>query len=513
MLKKRHKKFNKETRRNNGYDIQTSEHLSQNVKSVRNIIGESDDVIQRELTIGHRVPAVLFYIEELCDEKKLEENVIKPLVQLSDKEMSTLFTDKGLEYIQKEVLTISEASIYSTFDEAILPVMRGQTLLVIDGLARFIVVDAKGYPDRGINEPETEILIRGPRDGFNETLQVNLMLLRKRINDPSLTIQTSNVGRRGKTKFAICYMKGIATTDLVDEVRYRLACIDIDEILETGMLEQFMEENTFSPFPEVLQTERPDRTAKALTDGRVAVLLDGTPFSILAPVTLHQLLKSPEDIYERWMLGTFVRILRYMAAFFSLFLPGLYIAMVSFHQGMIPTTLTLSIAGAREGVPFPGFIEAFIMEMIFELLREAGNRLPRPIGQTVGIVGGLIIGEAAVQAGIVSPIMVIVVALTAISNFSIPTYSAAISFRLLRFTLMIAAALFGLYGIMLVYIAINVHLVGLRSFGSYYTSPFAPYNLADLMDAVVRFPTTVLRKRPSKPRKGDEFRQPPKNNH
>ncbi|QQK81444.1 spore germination protein [Salicibibacter cibi] len=512
MLKKRHKKCNRETSRH-GYDIRVSERLSQNVKSVQNIIGESDDVIQRELTIGHRVPAVLFYIEELCDEKVLEENVIKPLVQFNDKETSTLFTDKDLEYIQKEVLTISGVSFYSTFDAAILPVMRGETLLLIEGMAQLMVLDAEGYPDRGINEPETEILIRGPRDGFNETLRVNLMLLRKRINDPNLTVRISNVGRRGKTEFAICYLKGIATTNLVEEVRYRMACIDIDEVLETGTLEQFMEENTFSPFPEVLQTERPDRTVKALTDGRVAILLDGTPFSILAPVTFHQLLKSPEDTYERWMLGTFVRILRYVAAFFSLFLPALYIAMVSFHQGMIPTTLTLSIAGAREGVPFPGFIEAFIMEMIFELLREAGNRLPRPIGQTVGIVGGLIIGEAAVQAGIVSPIMVIVVALTAISNFSIPTYSAAISFRLLRFTLMIAAAFFGLYGIMLVYIAINIHLVGIRSFGSYYTSPFAPYNFADLMDAIVRFPITVLRKRPREPRKADGYRQPPKNKH
>lgn len=218
-------------------------------------------------------------------------------------------------------------------------------------------------------------------------------------------------------------------------------------------------------------------------------------------------MKSTEDYYDRWHIGSLIRMLRYFAAFIAIFLPSIYIAMVAFHQGMIPTTLALSIAGTREGVPFPAFIEALVMEVTLELLREAGIRLPRPVGQTIGIVGGLVIGEAAVQAGIVSPIMVIVVALTAISSFALPSYSVSITFRMIRFGVMIAAATFGLYGIILVYILINIHLVGLRSFGSYYTSPFAPYRFLDWLDLVIRAPVTLQRIRTDEPRTLDNKKQ------
>lgn len=197
--------------------------------------------------------------------------------------------------------------------------------------------------------------------------------------------------------------------------------------------------------------------------GKIAIILDGTPFVLIAPVTLGNTLQSPEDYYERWLIGTFLRVLRYGAAFLAMFLPSLYIALVSYHQGMVPSKLAFSIAATREGVPFPAAIEAIIMGLTMELLREAGARLPKTIGQTIGIVGGLVIGDAAVQAGVVSPIMVIVVAVTAIASFSIPAYSVAISFRLVRFGFMLAAAFLGLYGIILVYIMINIHIVNLKA--------------------------------------------------
>lgn len=237
------------------------------------------------------------------------------------------------------------------------------------------------------------------------------------------------------------------------------------------------------------------------------ILLDGTPFALITPMTLQGLLKSPEDYYENWLIGSLIRVLRYGAAFISIFLPALYIAVVSFHQGMIPTQLALSIAAAREGVPFPSFVEAIIMEISLELLREAGVRLPRIVGSTIGIVGGIIIGEAAVRAGFVSPIMVIVVAITAISSFALPAYNVSIAFRILRFIMMLAAATIGLYGMVLVFICIIIHLVGLRSFGSYYLSPFAPFHIMDWLDLIFRAPMSVMKNRPSEPKNIDQKKQ------
>src|SRR5690606_21009355 len=230
---------------------------------------------------------------------------------------------------------------------------------------------------------------------------------------------------------------------------------------ESGTIEEWIEDSFLSPFPLVTHTERADKVSSSLTQGKVAILLDGTPFALLAPTTLVSLFQSPEDYYERWMIGSLIRILRYVAAFLAVFLPGLYIALVSFHQGMIPSKLAFSLAASREGLPFPAIIEALLMEATLELLREAGIRLPKTIGQTIGIVGGLVIGEAAVQAGIVSPVTVVIVALTAVSSFAIPTYSAGNAFRILRFFIMLAAGALGLYGIILIYIMINIHIARL----------------------------------------------------
>ncbi|MCY8410836.1 spore germination protein, partial [Bacillus haynesii] len=235
-------------------------------------------------------------------------------------------------------------------------------------------------------------------------------------------------------------------------VKKRIEKIDIDDVLESGFVEQLIEDNYLSPFPQVQSTERLDRVMSALMEGRVAILLDGTPFVLIVPVTFSMLLQSPEDYYERWLPSSLIRIMRIGAAMISLLGPALYISFISFHPGLIPSELAISITGTRVGVPFPSLIEALIMEVAIEILREAGLRLPKPIGPAMGIVGGIIIGEAAVQAGIVSPIMVIVVAVTAISSFAIPQYSAGISLRMLRFVAMFCAAVFGLYGVIMFFL-------------------------------------------------------------
>src|SRR5699024_11387518 len=289
------------------------------------------------------------------------------------------------------------------------------------------------------------------------------------------------------------YIDGVINPKIVKEINRRLKSIDMDDAPESGYIEQWIEDSFLSPFPQCLNTERPDKVSASLMDGKLAIFLDGTPFVLIFPATLASGLQSPEDYYERWAVGTLLRGLRYLAAFISIFFPALYVALVSYHPGMIPPKLAFSIAATREGVPFPPFLEALLMVITMEMLQEAGARLPQTIGQTIGIVGGLVIGEAAVQAGVVGPIMVIVIALTAISNFAILTYSVAISFRIVRFSFIIAAGLFGLYGIVLVYIMINIHFVNLKSFGVPYSSSFAPFYPSDWHDIIVRTPLQTIK--------------------
>lgn len=504
MFKKLFTKLNaKSVSKENEYTIALNGNLEETVRSIKNIVGESDDILQRNFLIGKKIPATLFFVDGLCDSESIEEDIIRPLMYF----VEDLNKNHLLTYIQNEVVTLSEVRTEESLEKAMLPLLSGETILIIDGIKKLILFETRQFNERSIAEPESEVVVRGPRDGFVETLHTNILQIRRRVRDPNLIVQFGTLGRRGKSDFAILYLKGIANEKHIKEMRYRIACIDNDQVSETGTLEQFIEDNVLSIFPQMLRTERPDKTVTALMNGQIVVLKDGSPFSLMAPVTFHMLFRSPEDYYDRWQISSLIRLLRYIAAFIAVFLPAIYIAMVSYHQGMIPTLLAISIAGSREGVPFPAFVEAIIMEVTIELLREAGVRLPRAVGQTIGIVGGLVIGDAAVRAGIVSPIMVIVVALTAIASFAIPAYNVSITLRILRFLMMICAASFGLYGIVIVYIFLNIHLVGLRSLGTYYTSPFAPYRFNEWKDLIVRFPISVLTSRFSELHPKDKEKQ------
>lgn len=280
-------------------------------------------------------------------------------------------------------------------------------------------------------------------------------------------------------------------------MRSRLDRVDIDSIQESGQLEELIEDAPLSPFPTMARTERPDRVAGALLEGRVAVLIDGTPFVLIAPATLMMLLSTPEDYFERFYAGTLVRIVRVTAVLISLLLPSLYVAVTTFHQEMLPTPLILSIAAQREGVAFPAFLEALIMEAMFELIREAGIRLPRVIGPAISIVGVLVLGDAAIRAGLVSPIMVIVVAATGIASLATPAFSFAIGMRVLRFVFLGLSAFMGFFGLATGMFALFGHLAALESFGLPYMAPIAPVVDAALKDAIVRAPWWTMKERPS----------------
>ncbi|RKD21029.1 spore gernimation protein GerA [Ammoniphilus oxalaticus] len=498
-----------ETKKSNEFPIELFTSVQMNVENIKNLLQSPSDLVVREFTLGNTThPCAVICIDGLVDMNLVNDKIIKNIqigISTANKPIS-FFGDEVLTELERGVLSTSELSRTDSLDEAVLGILSGDTCVFVEGIDEVLIIGSKGWESRGVEEPVTEALVRGPRDGFIENLRTNTAHIRRRVRDPNLRIENHKVGRRSKKDLVVIYVDGIVHPELVKEVNRRLKTIDLDDVQETGYIEEWIEDSFLSPFPQLQSTERPDKVAANVLQGRVAILLDGTPFALLAPTTLISLLQSPEDYYERWQIGTLLRLLRFFAAFITLFLPALYIALVSYHPGMIPSKLAFSIASTREGVPFPAVVEALIMEATIELLREAGVRLPKPIGQTIGIVGGLVIGDAAVSAGIVSPVMVIVVAVTAIASFALPHYSVSISLRMLRFVVMIGAAIFGLYGIILVYIGINIHLANLKSFGVPYTTPFAPMFSRDWKDVLVRAPLTMMRTRPAFLKTKDEDR-------
>lgn len=480
--------------------------------SVRKAIGNNGDVEFREFTIrGTGTRAVIVFVDGLMDNDLMDTHLIRPLMMVgipeTEQEQFNRSSDTIKAYISSQMLPVSEIKHTDRLLELVQSVLAGTTGLLVDGMqGAFLVGSAKGK-SRNLEEPLSEALLRGPRVGFTERLADNTGLLRLHGKNESLLLTRFEVGNRVKKDLIIAYMKDIADPKLVDEVVTRIQKLEIDDPLESGYIEQLIEENVMSPFQQVQNTERPDRVIGALLEGRVAILLDGTPYALIVPVTFSMLLQSPEDYYERWISGSFVRLLRFLSALLALLAPALYISFISFHPGLIPTKLALTIIETRQGVPFPSIIEALIMEIAIEILREAGIRLPKPIGPAMGIVGGLIIGDAAVQAGIVSPFLVIVVAVTAISSFTIPVYSAGITLRVLRFSAMFFAAVLGLFGVVMFFLLLCSHLVILKSFGVPYASPMVPYGINDLKDFLIRFPLKVMKKRPQMLKPNDPDRR------
>ena len=439
----------------------------------------------------------LLYIDGLADKQLIGEAALNNLLINARIAEPKEIKENIKDYIKDRTIAITELKDVETIDEAIKKILIGETMLFIDTIPEMIFLSSRGWPTRSVSEPETEAVIRGPRDGFTETMKVNSSLIRRRIRDTKFKIKYMSLGRRSVTDTGILYVEDLVNNTVLEEVKKRLSTIDVDIIQESGEVEQLIEDNTFCMFPQIQHTERPDVVVGALYEGRVAILIDNTPFALLVPVTLNTFLQSPEDYYEKWIIGSLIRILRYVSTAISMLLPSLYIAVTSFHPDMLPTDLALYIAATRQGVPFPAFTEAFIMEATLELLREAGVRLPKAIGATIGIVGGLVIGQAAVQAGIVSPLMVIIVAITAIASFATPSYSMAIGFRIIRFVCMIGASIFGLYGIILVFLAFLVSLSNTKSFGIPYLAPFSSMyeNFSDLKDTIIKGPSMSFSKR------------------
>lgn len=465
--------------------------LKENEIRLKDIFDGCSDVTFRQFQICGQKNAFLLYIDGLIDEKQLEESLMKPLM-LSDLSETSDSGQELLPFLQNRLITNSHVKQTADLLKIEKEILKGSVAICIEEQTESILVSIQGGNTRSVEQPSTENTVRGSRDSFTEILRTNTSLIRRKVRSSRLKIEIIPVGEIGQTDVAIAYMKGIAQESTVQEIKSRIENIQIDVPLESGYIEQMIEERTFSPFPQFFVTERPDYLVSAILQGQVAIFTDGSPFAISAPMTFWGFLQAGDDYYERVLYANLIRVIRLVFAMIALLLPAFYVAITTFNQQMIPTNLLLSIAAAREGVPFPALVEALMMEVTFEVLREAGVRLPKQVGQAVSIVGGLVVGQAAVQAGIVSAPMVIVVSLTGIASFAIPRYNFSLAFRILRFPLIILAGMFGLYGISVGLLFIIVHLSGLKSFGVPYLFPTAPVSLKGLKDALFRAPLWTL---------------------
>ncbi|NEY20301.1 spore germination protein [Bacillus ginsengihumi] len=481
--------------------------LAINEKIFKEIFKDCSDIIFRPIEIQSDTKILLIYIDGLIDSKTLDQVVLKPL-------MFDGFPDvlgkvpKVEQIIEQNFIAIAQVQKDIKIMDVTNGILKGNVAILVDGTSKALVAELKGFEKRSIEEPVAETSVRGPRDGFTEILRINTSLIRRRIRSVKLKLEPITIGQITQTDIVIAYIDGIAPNTVIEEVRKRIRRIQVDGVMESSYIEEFIEDFTWTPFPQVQNTERPDVVCSSLLEGKIAIFVDNTPFVLVVPMTFWSGLQAVDDYYERSVYSTFVRLIRYSLFNMALLFPSLYVAIVTYHPQLIPTNLLISIAAAREGVPFPTLVETMLMELMFEGLREAGIRLPRPIGSAVSIVGALVIGQAAVQAGIVSAPVVIIVSSTGIASFTVPRYNLGTAYRILRFPLLILAGTLGLYGIVIGVFFILAHLLKLRSFGVPYLSPIAPLILKNWKDVFIRVPRWGMTYRPALISGADKKRTP-----
>ncbi|MDD2202437.1 MAG: spore germination protein [Firmicutes bacterium] len=472
---------------------------------------ESPDVVLRRLVIwtSPELEALLFYIEGLTSRDVINMMALRS-VMLAERtpalDAGVLDRDNIATIVSTHLMPSGQIAVVGSMELVMEHVLSGEGALFVEGSRECVLFEAKGWEHRGIEEPSTEKVVRGPREGFAELLRANTALIRRRLRTPDLRLDATVVGERSKTDIVVAYVEHLTNPDLVEMVKERIDAISVDILTDSGVLEELIEDHTYSPFPQVQYTERPDRFVAALSEGLVGILVDGSPMALMIPANLASFFQSPEDYYERFPFGGPLRTLRYLAGVIALIFPALYVAVATFHQEMIPTKLALAIAGSHVPVPFPSLVEALLMEVALELIREAAIRMPDPISQSLGFVGALLLGDAAVSAGLASPIMVIVVAVTGLSSLIIPHYPTGLAIRLLRFPLLFLSASLGLFGLIAGLIAIALHLGGLTSFGVPYLEPMM--NPRELVrDVMWRSPEYLFQRRPEYPSPQDPIRQ------
>ena len=460
--------------------------LEKNLNSIKEVFSYqiNEDFIFRKIHIkAFKKDGVLLYLNGMIKKSEIEDHILEPLMG------NTLAEgiEDPINKLTEEVLHSVKAIKIFNLSRVIEEILKGNTVLIIDGYKDAIAVNTTEFPYRDVSKAENEIVVKGPNESFSESHEVNRGLIRKSLRNKDLVSECISIGKTTTTDTSVMYIKGITNAELVKNVKSRLKSIRADGIESAAILEQHIEERPYSLIPSVLYTERPDRAISFLKEGNVVILCENSPACLVVPATFWAFFHTSEDSYQRWAYGNFIRFIRVIAIFIALLAPALYIAMTNHHEEMLPLDLLLSIAATREAVPFPSIVEVFIMEISFELVREAGIRVPSPIGPTIGIVGALILGQAAVEANIVSPIMVIIVGITGISSFAIPDTSLNYGIRIVRFAFTILAISFGMLGTTAGGVLLLAYASTLKSFGVPFFSPVVPY-FKSSKDTIFRSP-------------------------
>lgn len=498
-------------RRTNASD-NLSINLEVNLGNIRRQFINCADYSERvfQANVGRKsINIALLFLGTMVNSQEVNQFIIKPLMQHGNFRGSS----RSITESMLNTLNTHNAIIVTSIEQAVSSLAQGRAVLLADGSSSAIAVETAETTKRDIGESPIETVIKGPRESFVENIDTNIVLLRKRIPSNRLKFETFTLGRFSKTRVMLAYIKGIAREDILEEARRRISRIDIDAVRTLQIIEELISDNPYSLFRQMEYSERPDKVAANMLDGRIAILTDRFPHVYLIPTVLWNFLQSAEDHLESFYYATFSRFIRVAALFITVMAPAVYVAFITFHHDIIPTNLLISIAAQKEGVPFPTFLEVFLIIIAFELIREAGIKLPTQLGQAISIVGVLIIGDSAVQAGLVSPITIIVVAFTGLASFGVPAYGFMLQMRILQFVFLFSGSLFGLFGIFLVSMMALTELVSLRSFGIPYLSPIVPLNPPDIKDTIIKMPWQLMKIRPYIFNSSNERRQKHENPH
>lgn len=487
--------------------MKVSEHIQENEMYLRRECEKCDDVIIRHMKLGkhQQTDCVIAFVEVTVSNMMLADSVAGKFIN----RLWTLPEEEMRSFVEKNGAGISDTATYGTMEEAMASLLSGNAVFFMDGFDRAVKIAGRGYPNMGVTKAESEKVLRGSREGFTDSVKLNTALIRKRVRSTGLKVEEMQTGVRSDTLVALVYIEELVYPGLLEEIRERLDAWEIDGVLDSGMLEQLAEKDWISPFPQFETTERPDRAAMEALNGRVVLLCDNSPVALLLPAVFNSFVKVSEDRYNRFEMVNFQRLLRYAAIFAALLSSGFYLAVINFHTQIIPANLILSFAEARKGVPFPSLVEILLMELAFELIREAGVRMPGPLSGTIGIVGGLIIGDAAVSANLVSPMTVVVVAVSALSSLGIPNEEFSAPFRLLKYGFILLGGFMGCFGLTVGLFLLAGHLSGLTSFRIPYLMPFVSRELQGYQnerDNLFRGPFRTLRTRPAFARREQRIR-------
>ncbi len=471
--------------------------LDENENLLRDVFRDCGDIEFRTFYIEKR-KVLLIYLEDMTNTTSLEKNVIEALMNQTKSGNGTsqekILMD--MESVAQNIVGAAAVTVLKQASAAVETIMTGNALLLIDGIGDVLSIGTAQYVKRGVGGADNEHVLRGPNEAFNEALRDNIVLLRRRSRDTELKLRILRIGERTRTSIAVLYVADLVKPGLVEEVEKRLSMIKVDKILTSSTIEEFLADHPWTPFPQAQTTERPDKMLAALYEGRVGILVDGTPASMIVPCTYNALMQITDDYTIQPIISSSIRLMRGVAAFIAIYLPAIYVAIVSYHPGMLPTSMAITVAELRARSPFPSFMEAVMMEILLEVFQEAVVRLPKKISGAASMIGALVIGTTIVQAGIINPLLVVVIATTALASYSMPSYTFSMALRWLRIPILVLASILGLYGVILGILMVTIHLCSLRSFGESYVGGIFNVDLfSDWKDSIVRLPAKFLKTR------------------